>query len=140
MTESHQPVTPPSPRSRQRLGPYSRRGAAALIDGRSKEALFLKNRRAELVAHLGGNPSATQAGMIERACWLSLRIAQLDAKIAEGGEGMTEHDSKTYLAWSGTLTRLLKSLGTKGVPAPRKTLAEAMAEAARERAAKGSTL
>jgi hypothetical protein len=74
----------------------------------------MRDRRAELVGHCGGVPSQTQKVMIERAVWLSLRIALLDRKQAEMGD-MTEHDSKTYLAWVGSLTRLMKDLGPPAV-------------------------
>jgi hypothetical protein len=85
-----------------------------MLDHRSREARFMRDRRAELVAHCGGAPSQTQRVMIERAVWLSLRIALLDRKQAEMGD-MTEHDSKTYLAWVGSLTRLMKDLGPPAV-------------------------
>ena len=61
--------------------------------------------------------------MIDRCAWLSLHVAQLDAKAIEGG-GLTDHDHRTYLAWSAALTRTLRQLGSKGAPAPRRTLAE----------------
>lgn len=72
----------------------------------------MRDVRAELVAHVGGNPTATQKALIERAVWLSLHVAQLDAKAAEG-RGLTEHDSRTYLAWSNSLTRTLAQIGLK---------------------------
>ena len=67
-------------------------------------------RRAELTAHVGGKPSAVQKNLIERAVWLSLQVALLDAKQAES-QTFTQHDSNAYLAWTNTLTRLLRQLG-----------------------------
>ena len=40
----------------------------------------MRETRAELVAHVGGKPSAVQAAMIERACQLTLRIVAMDRK------------------------------------------------------------
>ena len=104
-------------RTRNRIGAYSRQGAVAKIDGRSREAQFLKRRRAELIAHCGGAPTAPQRALIERAAWLSLRCAQLDEKLAAGE--LTEHDTRAVLAWSNTLTKTLKALGPpRAAPPP----------------------
>jgi hypothetical protein len=75
--------------------------------------------RADLTAHVGGAPSATQRAMIEQAVQLSLRLALMDEHFAETVE-MTEHDSRCYLAWSNALTRLMARMGTKSAAqAPR---------------------
>ena len=63
----------------------------------------MRETRAALVAHVGGKPSAVQAAMIERACQLTLRIVAMDRKFAETG-AQTDHDSRTYLAWSNSLS------------------------------------
>jgi hypothetical protein len=63
----------------------------------------MRETRAELAAHVGGKPSAVQAAMIERACQLTLRIVAMDRKFAETG-AQTDHDSRTYLAWSNSLS------------------------------------
>ena len=108
------------------IGLYSKPHVLAKLDRRTREARHLESVRAELTAHLGGNPSATQRQLIERAAWLSLRVAMLDAAMAETGT-MTEHDSRTYLAWSNSLARALAHLGLKGAPPQTPTLAETMA-------------
>ena len=109
-----------------KIGPYSRPSTLAKLDGRTREARLLAEVRADLTAHLGGSPSATQRRMVERASWLSLWVAQLDAKAVEGG-GLTDHDHRTYLAWSSALTRTLRQLGLKAAPPPRRTLADHLA-------------
>ena len=87
----------------------------------------MRETRAELVAHVGGKPSAVQAAMIERACQLTLRIVAMDRKFAETG-AQTDHDSRTYVAWSNSLTRTLAQLGVAGATAGREaTLADAFA-------------
>ena len=75
----------------------------------------MRETKAALVAHVGGHPTATQKLVIDRAVQLSLRIALLDAKQSDGG--MTEHDSRTYLAWVSSLNRLLRELGP-ATPSP----------------------
>ena len=82
------------------------------LDQRSREARLLREFRAALVQHIGGLPSTVETGLIERAAQLQLRLALFDAKFAELGE-MTEHDSRTYLAWSNSLSRTLGLLGLK---------------------------
>lgn len=86
----------------------------------------MRQVRAELTAHVGGQPSATQRALIDRAVWLSLHVAQLDARAAEG-RGLTEHDSRTYLAWSNTLTRTLRQLGLEGAKQRPPTLQDLIA-------------
>ena len=76
--------------------------------------------RADLTEHVGGRPSATQRMLIERAAWLTIHVAQLDAKGV--GPGLTEHDHRQYLAWSNTLTRTLRTLGLEGASPPADTL------------------
>ncbi len=99
------------------IGPYSRPASLAKMDGRTREARLMRDFRARLVVHVGGRPSATQSALIDRAMWLALHVAQLDERTAAGG-AMTEHDSRTYLAWSNSLTRTLRELGTEGAASP----------------------
>jgi hypothetical protein len=69
----------------------------------------MKSLRAELIAHVGGRPSVAQMILIEQATKLQLRIAMMDR---EGtGTGMSERRQVEYLAWCGSLTRLLRDLG-----------------------------
>jgi hypothetical protein len=70
----------------------------------------MRRVRAELTAHVGGNPNAVQRALIERAVILSLRVAQIDAKII-AGEALTLHDSNFALAWNNALRRTLAALG-----------------------------
>jgi hypothetical protein len=109
-----------------RVGPYSRGGPLARIDGRSREGRFLTSVRSELVQHVGGHPSATQRALIERAVWLSFRVAQLDSKMASS-DSFTDHDSRTYLAWSNSLSRCLRELGLKPAAAATRSLADVLA-------------
>lgn len=82
------------------------------MDGRTWEAKLLQEVRRDLTEHCGDKPSATQRALIDRAVWLTLYVARIDRRSAEGG-GMTEHDSRTYLAWSNGLARTLAKIGLK---------------------------
>ena len=94
-----------------KLGAYSKEIVLARPDGRSKESRLLQQMRRELTAHLGGKLTAPQTALVERAAMLQLRIAVLDRKIIDGT--FSEYDSKTYLAFSNSLTRTLAVLGLK---------------------------
>jgi hypothetical protein len=100
--------------------------ALAKLDQRTKEARLLRETVGDLTRHVGGHPSATQRALIERAAWLTLHVAQLDAKAAATG-GMTDHSARQYLAWSNSLTRTLRELGLKGPAERAPTLAEVIA-------------
>ena len=100
----------------RRIGPYSRRGVLDKLDRRSAEYRFLRAARAELAEHVGGNPSAAQRALIERAAWLRLHIRLMDNRTAEGRE-LTELDSRTYLAWVNSLRMMMAQLGP-AVPLP----------------------
>ena len=66
--------------------------------------------RRELTEHLGGNPTAPQRILIDRAAALSLRIHLMDRESARSGE-MSERNGRQYLAWHNSLTRLLRQIG-----------------------------
>lgn len=96
-----------------KLGAYSKEIILARPDGRTKEARLLRQMRAALVAHLGGEAhlSAPQRVLIERCAMLQLRVAAFDAKIVDGT--FSEYDSKVFLAFSNSLTRTLAALGVQ---------------------------
>jgi hypothetical protein len=98
----------------------------AKLDQRTKEARLLRETVRDLTHHVGGHPSATQRALIERAAWLTLHVAQLDAKATATGS-MTDHSARHYLAWSNSLTRTLRELGLKGPAERAPTLAEVIA-------------
>jgi hypothetical protein len=56
------------------IGPYSRPLALAKLDGRTREAALVRRVRAELTAHVGGNPTFPQRMLIDRAAVLALRM------------------------------------------------------------------
>ena len=107
-------------------GPYAGLARLSAPDLRTRYGRILKGVRDDLTAHVGARPSATQKMLIERAAQLSLRVAMMD-DLAAAGKTLTDHDSRTYLAWSNTLTRTLRQLGLKGAEARPKSLADHIA-------------
>ena len=113
------------------IGPYSRTDAFNVMDRRTWQAKLLAKTRAELTAHVGGKPSTVQAALIDRAAWLTLYLALLQHRTAAGG-AMTDHDSRTYLSWSNTLTKTLAKIGLQGpTEAAPKTLQDHLAQRVR---------
>jgi hypothetical protein len=110
----------------RRPGPYSTADAIASLDRRSKEYRLMAGVRAEMAAHVGGKPSATQKALIERVAWLTLHMAKIDAKAASGGS-MSDHDHRHYLAWANTMARTMRTLGLDAAPQRPLSPAEAMA-------------
>lgn len=99
------------------IGPYSATATLAKRDGRTREARLVRDTRAALIRHVGGSPTIAQRMLIDRVAQLTLRIATMDRKFAET-EVQTEHDSRCYLAWTGSLSRLLRDLGLAAAPPP----------------------
>ena len=99
----------------------------SLLDQRSRESRFLRRVRDELSTQLGGNPTATQRTLIERAAQIQLRLALMDKRFVDNGGVMSDHDTRTYLAWSNSLSRLMAQLGLDAAPPPPLTHAETMA-------------
>ncbi len=120
-----------------RVGPYSRHSAIALIDGRSREAQYMKRARAELHAHVGGNPNAVQRSLIERAVRLMLGLELLDERLTHG-QAFTAHDHNHYIAWSNALTRTLARLGLHPTEPPRDPMAALHAHVAARQATHGT--
>ncbi len=113
-----------------KIGPYSRAATLAKLDGRTRESRLVKSLRAELTEHVGGKPSTTQRLLIDQACQLQLRLAMMD-KDTDANHEMTERNQVQYLAWSGSLVRLLRQLGLNAAPKPKPTHAEWLADIAR---------
>ena len=108
------------------MRPYSTPATLTKLDKRTVESRLLAKTRRDLIAHVGGHPSATESMLIERAAQLTLRIAVMDRKLSAPGADV-EALSKVYLAWSGSLMRSLARLGMKAAPCRVPSLAEIMA-------------
>ena len=120
----------------RRYGAYDKAVLLAKPDGRTCEAKLLRESRAALFDHLGGENrlTAPQRMLVERASMLQLRLAVLDRKILD--RTFTEYDSKVYTACGNSLTRTLIALGIKGAPpTPPRSLAAINREIAAQEAA-----
>jgi hypothetical protein len=107
-------VTQESCTQKRRVGPYCRaisRGAIGEINGRSPEGKFLRRCEAELVEHVGGQPTFAQALIIRPATRAMLQLEKLDSKLAIGN--WTDHDARTYGGLSNTLRLCLRELGLR---------------------------
>ena len=117
-----------------KIGPHSRPGVLALVDGRRAEAQLMKRVRDDLVKHVGGKPSATQKILIDRAAALALRIHLMDQAELKS-DFMSEKNAREYLCWTSALSRLLRQLGMQGAKERAPTLQEIMARPASTKAA-----
>jgi hypothetical protein len=120
------------------VAPYSRPAALTKLDQRTKEARLIRKTRAELLAHVGGDPSATQRALIKQLVQIKLRLAVMDRKFCQTG-AQTDHDSRTYLAWANTYARSLRQFGMESVKRPGPTLADHFAARTARAAAGGDT-
>lgn len=116
------------------ITPRSSPVVLAKLDQRTREARLMRETRADLVRHVGGNPSVTQKLLIDQACQLTLRLALMDRKLAEAGD-QSEHDIRTYTTWCNALTRTLVRIGLKGAPERVPTLKDYLASRAADAAA-----
>lgn len=101
------------------IGPYCRPVTLAKLDGRTREAALMRRVRAELTAHVGGNPSFPQRVLIDRAAVLALRIAQIEAKML-AGETLTLHDNNHAIAWHNSYRRTIQAIGLQPATATAK--------------------
>ena len=110
------------PSNRRTVGPYCRsleRGVLGDgINGRSREGKFLRRVEAELVAHVGGNPSFPQTLLIRRVSRAMLRLELMDSKL--DGPDWTDHDGRVFGGLSNSVRLMLRELGIKHAPASRK--------------------
>jgi hypothetical protein len=128
-----------SAKKARQIGPRSRPHIFGKLDGRTKEALHLQAVRAELAAHVGGDPDAVQRMLIERLAIVSLRLALYDQKFTEG-KPVTEHDSRVYASLHGHYQRMLRQLGPAAAAKPMTAdehIARLAAREAAERAERG---
>jgi hypothetical protein len=120
------------------IGAYCR--PLAELDGRTREATLMRRVRAELTAHCGGALNAVQRALIERAAILSIRVAQVDAKII-AGEALMLHVSNFALAWNKALRRTVAALSLEhGAAKPSDPMALSGATCPRARPPRSSPL
>lgn len=91
------------------------------LDQRSREYRLMQETRADLLAHVGSMPSATQLALIERATQLRLRLAIADQKFADSGI-MGDKATSLYLSLTNTYCKVMNLLGLRPPPRPKENL------------------
>jgi hypothetical protein len=122
-------VEQPKKRRRAALGPHTREPRLLEgLDWRTREGQVLIAARAELTAHVGGNPNSVQRALIERAARLTLYIELMDAEALVAGT-MSARNSRQYLAWVNALRLCLREIGVdEAKPAKTPDLSDIVAE------------
>jgi hypothetical protein len=115
MTGKIKPLKLYSRNKNQRPGKQVR-GFGAHVDARTTAGRQLKAFEAQLIKHVGGQPTVPQQVLITRCAWLNLKLSLLEAKAAQGAD--TEYDAKTYGSWANSLRRCLYTLGLNKPTAP----------------------
>jgi hypothetical protein len=113
-------------KTRKIFGPYSavlRRGVIGeTIDGRSTVGRLARDLEAQLVRHVGGQPSITQRLLIERIVKIKLQLDAFDTKLASGE--WTPHDQRTFNALLNANRLACRELGLHAAAPPQRTLAD----------------
>ena len=112
------------------IGPHSRPHVLAKLDRRTKEARQLEATVAELVEHVGGQPTAPQARLIDRIARLELYLAKMDERANANGGTLSERDSRAYLAWCNSIRLAMRDLGLEKRTPQQPTLAEILGQGA----------
>jgi hypothetical protein len=102
-------------------GPYSpelARGALARFDARTKHGKYIGHLEAELIKHIGGEPTFPQRLLIAQIIRIQCQINLFSAKIAES-EIWTPHDARTYNALLNSFRLTVCALGLKPPKASR---------------------
>jgi hypothetical protein len=115
---------PPSPKRSRAIDPQLRPIRWAK-KGHSREARLFGCLRRELIAHVGGEPSAAQRALIDRCAMLQTHLARMDEKVFGEGE-MSDHASRQYLAWANSVSRMLQALGLEPAKPKAMTAADSL--------------
>jgi hypothetical protein len=122
------PKTSPPSTKRSRAVDLQQRPIRWAKKGHSREARLFGALRRELIAHVGGAPTAAQRALINRCAMLQTHLAQMDEKMFGQGE-MSDHASRQYLAWANAVSRMLQALGLEAAPERAKSVDELLAAA-----------
>ena len=91
------------------IGPFSKPGVLAKVDGRSREARRLLAIETQFGEHIGGDPTVVQAELIHRTAWLMILSEKLDERLVDGE--FTERIMRQYVCWQNAIRRNLQVLG-----------------------------
>ena len=115
------------PKKVRAMGPYSRPHVLAKLDRRTRESRQLEATVADLAEHVGGEPTALQARLIDRIARLELYLSKMDERANFNGGTLSERDSRQYLAWCNSIRLAMRDLGLEKRPPPGPTLPEHIA-------------
>jgi hypothetical protein len=106
------------------IGPRSRPHRLRKLDGRSREAKYLRRIERELIDDLGGpeHVSAAKRLLVERVAIDLMRLELLDARMA--AETVTVHDARVAHALRNSVRLTLRALGLESAAPRAPTLAE----------------
>jgi hypothetical protein len=115
------------------IGPLSPTRRLRRLDGRTREARFLRETEGQLIQHLGGpeRVSPPQRFLVERVAADLLRLEIFDEKIAAGS--MTEHDGRVAHALRNSVRLVLRELGLKPTAPKPPGLADIIADIGRQK-------
>jgi len=91
-------------------GPFSRDRSLSTLDKRTKAGRVLRTTIGDLTAHLGGEPTAAEALLIQSAALKATRLFLLSEKLLAGGE-IGEDGDHHALAWLNSMRQDLTALG-----------------------------
>lgn len=89
------------------IGPFSKLDRIMKADGRTHIARLLKEVRASLTEHLGGEPTATEALLVHS---ISVKVVRRLALLDESVLTDLGSDRHQWLAWSNSCTALTSAL------------------------------
>jgi hypothetical protein len=85
------------------------------VDGRTLVAKALKQFRRALLIQLGDDITPLVRAQVELAAQLKWRLLTMDHAFGESCD-MTAHDSRVYLGWANSLSRVLAKLEPRPPP------------------------
>jgi hypothetical protein len=94
----------------RKIGPFSRDRSLSTLDKRTKAGRVLRSTLSDLTAHVGGDPSAAEALLIQSAALKATRLFLLSEKLVGGGE-IGEDGDHHCLAWLNSMRQDLTALG-----------------------------
>lgn len=97
-------------KNRKPVGPFARDRSLTTLDKRTKAGRVLRQTIADLTGHVGGDPSAAEALLIQSAGVKATRLYLLSEKLLNGGEIGADSDHHA-LAWLNSLRLDLQALG-----------------------------
>ena len=117
---------------RATVGAWRRKRELAFLDRRRDEARFMSELRQDLVADLGGNPSAARRLLIDCACFAALRISRLTTPWLGRGEDLNPSQVAELVTWQSELRATLKVLGVERLEAAPPSLQELLTQRGRK--------